>query len=258
MAIFLGFVFLSSCEGMAQASPDGTVQAPSIVTQPVSADVTAGQTATFSATAAGTSPFSYQWQENGVAVSGANSASYTTPSATASDNRALFTVVVTNSAGSATSNAATLNVAGATAGRAAGAPSITTQPVSAGVTAGQTATFSVSVAGTSPLGYQWQKNGIAVSGANAASYTTPPTTASDDRALFTVVVSNSAGSATSNTGTLTLHAATGVSDSRCPQTAQLCQCRWSDPTIHSNGDRQFKHRRYLGCKRSRVQRRSVR
>src|SRR4029077_1489090 len=119
-----------------------------------------------SVTAAGTAPLSYQWRKNGAAISGATSSLYTTPPTTASDNRALFTVVVANSAGSTTSNTATLNVAGATAV----APSITTQPVSADVTAGQTASFSVAATGTAPLSYQWQKNGSAVSGATSSLY----------------------------------------------------------------------------------------
>src|SRR5258708_6449172 len=87
---------------------------PSISTQPVSQTVTAGQTATFSVTAAGTAPFRYQWQKSGTAISGANSASYTTPATRTSDNGTQFTVVVNNSAGSVTSSAATLTVNAAT------------------------------------------------------------------------------------------------------------------------------------------------
>src|SRR5207249_10679488 len=79
-------------------------------------------------------------------------------------------------------------------------PSITTQPASQTVTAGQTATFTVTAPGTAPLSYQWQKNGSPV-GTNSARYTTPATTTDDNGAQFTVVVSNSAGSATSNAAT---------------------------------------------------------
>jgi invasion protein IalB len=131
--------------------------APSITTQPTSQTVTAGQTATFSVTATGTAPLSYQWQKNGTAISGATSSGYTTPSTTISDNGAQFTVVVSNSAGTVTSNAATLTVNPAPV-----APSIATQPTSQTVTAGQTATFSVTATGTAPLSYQWQKNGTAI------------------------------------------------------------------------------------------------
>jgi Putative Ig domain/Immunoglobulin domain len=86
------------------------------------------------------------------------------------------------------------------------APSITAEPASLTVTVGQTATFSVAATGKAPLTYQWRMNGTAISGATTSSYTTPATTASDNAAQFTVVVSNSAGSATSNTAVLTVAA----------------------------------------------------
>jgi hypothetical protein len=85
------------------------------------------------------------------------------------------------------------------------APSITTQPASQTVTAGQTASFSVAATGTAPLSYQWKKNSTTISGATSSSYTTPATTTSDNGAQFTVVVSNVAGSLTSNVATLTVN-----------------------------------------------------
>ena len=172
--------------------------APTITTQPVSQTVTAGQTATFSVTASGTAPLTYQWSKGGTVISGATASNYTTPGTTISDNGAQFTVVVSNSAGSATSNAATLTVTAAVV-----APAITAQPSSVSVVAGQAATFSVAATGTAPLTYQWSKGGTVISGATASNYTTPGTTISDNGAQFTVVVSNSAGSATSNAATLT-------------------------------------------------------
>ena len=73
------------------------------------------------------------------------------------------------------------------------APTIAAQPANLTVTAGQTATFNVTAAGTAPLTYQWQKNGGNIGGATAASYTTPATIAGDSGAKFNVVVSNSPG-----------------------------------------------------------------
>jgi hypothetical protein len=176
--------------------------APSISSQPASKTVTLGQTASFSVTAKGATPLSYQWQKNGAAVSGATSASYTTPATTAADSGAKFAVVVSNTVGSITSSAATLTV-----NAAAVAPSITAQPANQTVTAGQTANFSVAATGTAPLSYQWQKNGAAISGATSASYTTPATTAADSGAKFAVVVSNTAGNVTSSAAALTVNAA---------------------------------------------------
>ncbi len=114
-----------------------------------------------------------------------------------------FTVAVSNSAGSATSNAAMLTVTSATV-----APAITTQPASQTVIAGKTASFTVAATGTAPLTYQWSKNGAAISGATSSTYTTPAETTTDNNAKFTVAVSNSAGSATSNAAILTVSAST--------------------------------------------------
>src|SRR5256885_3511891 len=84
------------------------------------------------------------------------------------------------------------------------APYISTRPATQTVSLGQTATFSVGVAGTPPLTYQWQKNGADIPGATSSSYTTPVTTSADSGTMFRVVVSNTAGSVTSNSATLTV------------------------------------------------------
>ena len=136
-----------------QAGPEGgSAIAPTIATQPANQTVTAGQTATFSVTAAGTSPLTYQWQKGAAPINGATSASYITPATATSDSGSTFNVVVSNSAGQVTSNTAALTVNAAPV-----APSITQQPSNQTVTAGQTATFSVTAAGTASLTYQWQK-----------------------------------------------------------------------------------------------------
>jgi hypothetical protein len=85
-----------------------------------------------------------------------------------------------------------------------GAPAITAQPANQTVTAGQTATFSVTATGRSLLSYQWLENGTAISGATSAGYTTPATRTSDSGSSFQVTVSNSLGSVTSNSATLTV------------------------------------------------------
>src|SRR5690349_3949319 len=97
-------------------------------------------------------------------------------------------------------------VSTANTGPVATAPSITTQPASQSVTAGQTASFSVAATGTAPLNYQWKKNGVAVNGASSSAYSTPATSSSDNGVQFTVVVSNSAGSVTSSAAILTVNA----------------------------------------------------
>jgi hypothetical protein len=106
---------------------------------------------------------------------------------------------VTNSVRSVTSSVASLGV-----NAPAVAPSITTQPASATVTAGSGVTFTVAASGDAPLSYQWQKDGTAISGATSASYTIA-SAQTGDAGSFTCVVTNSAGSATSNAATLTVN-----------------------------------------------------
>lgn len=197
LGVFSGLILLASCAGSTGAP--GNAVAPSFVTQPASAAVTTGQKATFSVSVSGTSPFQYQWQKNLTNISGATGASYSTPATTMADNGSKFDVVVTNTAGSVTSQQAMLTV-----NATASAPNITTQPASVTVTAGQTATFSVAATGTAPLSYQWRKNSVNISNTNSPSYTTPATTTNDSGSKFDVVVSNSAGSQTSNQAVLTV------------------------------------------------------
>jgi len=173
--------------------------APSIVTQPVSQSVTAGQTATFSVATTGSAPLKYQWMKNGVAISGANTSNYSTPVTKITDNGAQFTVSVSNASGTVTSNSALLTVTAPII-----APAITLQPIAQSVTAGQAATFSVAATGTAPMTYQWSRNGSPITGATSSLYTTALTAASDNGSQFTVRVSNSAGNVVSIPATLTV------------------------------------------------------
>ncbi len=180
--------------------------APTITSQPTNQTVTAPATATFTVTAMGTAPLSYQWQKNSANIAGApNSASYTTPATTVGDSGATFRVIVSNGMNPpATSNSATLTV-----NAAPSAPMITTQPSNQTVTAPATATFAVTATGTAPLSYQWQKGTTNIAGApNSPSYTTPATSvAADNGTTFRVIVSNGINPpATSNAATLTVNA----------------------------------------------------
>lgn len=191
--------------------------APSISTQPANQSVTAPAAATFTVVATGTGTLTYQWQRNPLGagafadISGATSASYTTPATTvtggSANNTDTYRCVVTgDTAPAATSNAATLTVSAAGT-----APNITVQPSNQTVTAPATATFSVTASGSGTLTYQWQRNGSNISGATSSSYTTPATTvtggtANNGDAYRCVVTGDTAPAATSNSATLTVNA----------------------------------------------------
>lgn len=106
--------FLAACGG-GSSTPPPPPTAPSITTQPTDQSAAVGATATFTVTASGTAPLSYQWQKGSSNISGGTSASYTTPPTTMGDDQAQFKVVVSNSEGTVTSNPATLSVTTATA-----------------------------------------------------------------------------------------------------------------------------------------------
>jgi endonuclease/exonuclease/phosphatase family metal-dependent hydrolase len=82
---------------------------PAITTQPQSQSVLAGQTATFSVTATGTPPLSYQWFFSGTNIAGATTNPFTLANVQLT-NAGNYSVVVTNIAGSATSSVASLTV----------------------------------------------------------------------------------------------------------------------------------------------------
>jgi len=179
--------------------------APTILTQPLNQAVFEGQTATFTVEAnSACLPIFYQWQEDPlgggspVDIAGATSASYTTAPVAVGDNTDEFICVVTNAAGSTTSTPAILTV------QAGVAPTITTDPASQTVNEGETATFTVVATGTPPLSYQWRRSTTNIPGATSASYTTPPVTLAESGDTFDCIVTNAIGSATSNSGTLTV------------------------------------------------------
>ncbi|MDB6127453.1 MAG: Immunoglobulin I-set domain protein, partial [Verrucomicrobia bacterium] len=99
-----------------------------------------------------------------------------------------------NYSGSATG---TLSITGAPA---IVPPAILQQPLSQLLGFGSSVMLSVSASGTAPLGYQWYRDGIAISGATSSTY------AAASAATYTVVVTNSVGTITSAPAVVTLAA----------------------------------------------------
>jgi len=135
---------------------------PIITTQPAKMSVAAGGSATFTVAALSGTAAHYQWQRNGIAISGATSTKLALTKVTPA-NAGNYTVLVSNTVGNVTSNIATLTVAGTAA-------SIATQPKSVlKVKAGANVTFTVGAKGSMPISYQWQFNGGNLK--NAQNYT---------------------------------------------------------------------------------------
>ncbi len=170
-----------------------------ITAQPVPLTQCAGTNATFNVTAVG-SNLTYQWRKNGANISGATLASYTINNIAAAD-AGNYSVVVTGSCGTVTSNNAALVVNPLTA--------ITVQPVPVTQCAGTDATFTVTAVGTN-LSYQWRKDGTDISGETSASLTLNDITAAD-AGNYSVVVSGDCGAdVVSNNAALVVNPLTAI------------------------------------------------
>jgi hypothetical protein len=174
--------------------------APVILQQPMNMTVSPGGTAAFAVVATGDPSLTYQWRKNGLPISGAAGPLLTLTGVTISDI-GNYRVVVANSVGSVLSRTATLIVS--LSAPVNEAPTITQQPMSATVLTGSTVTFAVTATGTPAPSYQWDKNGVAISGATNPALTLAGVSANDG-ANYRVVVTNNAGSVTSAPATLTV------------------------------------------------------
>ncbi|EEF61791.1 Immunoglobulin I-set domain protein [Pedosphaera parvula Ellin514] len=185
-----------------------TNQPPTILFQPQSRTNSVGTTASFSVTADGTGPLTYQWRKNGFNLTdggnvfGAGLPSLMVTNISLSD-AAGYDVVVTGFGSVTSAPTATLSVL------ASQSPTINGQPQSRANYAGTTVSFSVTADGTSPLVYQWRKDGSnivdggVISGASAPTLTLTGIS-SVDAGSYSVVVSNVAGSVLSIPATLTV------------------------------------------------------
>lgn len=165
-----------------------------IIEQPVSQTVCANGFATFTVSAAGTPPLSYQWFKNGGAIPGATSSSLIINPVSPGDTGS-YDVVVSNPCGSIPSNSATLTVDTA--------PTITVQPVPQSVCVDGAAVFTVIADGAPSPTYQWRRNGVEIPDETAPTLVISPVSPGD-AGSYDAVASNTCGSVISNAATLTV------------------------------------------------------
>ncbi|MGH7952028.1 MAG: immunoglobulin domain-containing protein [Limisphaerales bacterium] len=172
--------------------------APIIVTQPQSQTVLPGQSASFSVSAGGSAPFTYQWYFNtNTPIAGATGDTLTLTNVQIADT-GTYSVVVSNFVNFTNSLYAVLSV-----NTNPVAPSFISQPASQVVLTGDTATFSATIIGTEPISYQWNKNGEPVSDATSSTLTLT-NVQSSDAGSYTFTASNSVGGAISSAAILTV------------------------------------------------------
>ncbi len=210
-----GYTFLtavpSSVASVLRTVVDGqtVAGAPAITSQPESQSTAVGGSASFSVTATGDDPLSYQWLKDDAEIAGATSDTFTLPDVHA-DDAGSYVVVVTNAVGATSSNAAALIVTGVP-------PGIVTPPASITASAGSTVNFSVTASGSPTLTYQWRKAGSPIGGATNAVLTLT-NVQSVDAVAYDVVVTNSDGFVMSSPAVLTVNAAAPAITTQPPST----------------------------------------
>jgi hypothetical protein len=173
----------------------GGANAPAITTQPANVTVLQGGTATFSVVAASVTPLTYQWRKDGVPLVGATNATLTIANVIAA-HAGLYSVVISNASGSATSVVATLVL---------GTPlSITSQPTAQTVAVGANVTLRVGISGLAPFTFQWRKNGVSLPAGTSATLVLPGVSVADAGTYSVVVSDASRASLTSETAALTV------------------------------------------------------
>ena len=167
------------------------------VTQPRAQSALAGAAVTFAVEAGGYPAPSYQWRLNGIAIAGAISSTLTLANVQA-NNSGNYDVLISNGVGGGLSSLASLSVV-----TSASAPVITASPAARTVVLGGSTTLSVSASAAPAPTYQWRKSGVAISGATGATLQLANLQFADS-VNYDVVVTNSAGSATSSLAAVTV------------------------------------------------------
>lgn len=171
---------------------------PVIIAQPSNISVLTGDVATFTVNVTGSTPLMYKWRKNGIVVSSGSSTFYTSP-VSMSDSGARFDCIVSNSAGSDTSDEAILSVT-----IRPEAPYIIKHPTSITLTIGDTALFEIVMGGTPPFQYQWYRNTAAIPGENKPVLKVGPLTLNNSGEQYYCHVSNLDSERESNKALLTV------------------------------------------------------
>jgi hypothetical protein len=183
-------VVITNFFGSITSAPAALKVLLTVLRPPVDQAVTAGSPASFSVSAGGTPPLSYQWRFYQTNLVGAVATNFSIAHAQ-TNQIGPYTVVVKDANGSITSSPASLNLL----------PTILAQPSNVVVRAGSSAGFCVQAIGSPELAYQWTLNGAPVPGETNACFNLAQVQ-SDDLGTYNVCITNRFGKTNSSPATL--------------------------------------------------------
>jgi PKD repeat protein len=188
------------------SSSSTSTSAPFFTLHPLSTTAAPLSTVTLTAAASGSPEPTYRWYRDGVTYSSWTGSSLTLYDLTDNDAGS-YVCVATNSAGSATSNAATVTVSASTTTTSNTAPIFTQHPASVTAAPLSTVTLTAAASGSPEPTYRWYRDGVTYSSWTGSSLTLYGLT-DNDAGSYVCVATNSAGSATSNAATVTVGTST--------------------------------------------------
>ncbi|MCK9405929.1 MAG: immunoglobulin domain-containing protein [Methanothrix sp.] len=173
-----------------------------------------GSEVVLKAQASGTEPLSYQWKKNGENIPGANTNRYLISSILPVDEGD-YSLAVSNVCGLAESGAIHISVRSR--------PKILVQPISQTVCIDLPVSFEVQVTGNESYTYQWQKDGLNITAANAAVLSISAANSTDQGNYSVIIGSDLCGWTQSDKAKLSIRSMPMIKELHFPASKKICE-----------------------------------
>ncbi len=187
---------------------------PVVELEPLDKVACDGSEVVLNAQASGTEPLNYQWKKNGENITGANTNRYLISSILPADEGD-YSLVVSNICGVAESGAVRIYVRSR--------PKILVQPISQIVCTGSPVSFEVQVAGNESYTYQWQKDGLNITAANAAVLSISAANSADQGNYSVIIGSDLCGWTQSDKAKLSIRSMPMIKELHFPDSKLACE-----------------------------------
>ncbi len=187
---------------------------PVVEIEPLDEIACEGSEVLLNALASGTEPLNYQWKKNGENITGANTNRYLISSILPTDEGD-YSLAVSNICGMAESGAVHISVRSR--------PKILVQPISQTVCTGSPVSFEVQVADNESYTYQWQKDGLNITAANAAVLSISAANSTDQGNYSVIIGSDLCGWTQSDKAKLSIRSMPMITGLHLPASKKICE-----------------------------------